>query len=343
VRLSLKSALLVPFVLLVLLGVSGAAAAGAAAPLADPGLTVQATPATVVYGSSVQIRVHLAVPHAIVHVMRDLGGASIGHTLVTDAAGDASFSDTPAGAAVYRAEYGGDQTWSAAAAETRVSVVAKVSLSVAASGRVRTSDRVGLKIAVRPAAAAAPVEVQEKSASGSWRTLATVMPDAAGQARWEWRPTSLGSRRLRAVLAASGAWPAAVSSVRSVKVYDASDPYGIPATYAHLILVDLSKYRLFYYEHGKVLRSFDCVLGRPSLPTPRGHFKIYAKDPDMYGPYGPRRMRYLGLYAIHGTNEPWLLSRWPRNYSHGCTRLANADIMWLYERVHVGTPVWNVP
>ncbi len=54
-------------------------------------------------------------------------------------------------------------------------------------------------------------------------------------------------------------------------------------------------------------------------------------------------MRYLGLYAIHGTNEPWLLKRNPRNYSHGCTRLANADITWLYSRVHVGTPVWNVP
>ena len=90
-------------------------------------------------------------------------------------------------------------------------------------------------------------------------------------------------------------------------------------------------------------RLFKCVLGRPSLPTPRGHFKIYAKDPDMSGPYGPFRMRYLGLYAIHGTNEPWLLDRYPRNYSHGCTRLSNTNITWLYSRVHVGTPVWNVP
>jgi lipoprotein-anchoring transpeptidase ErfK/SrfK len=63
----------------------------------------------------------------------------------------------------------------------------------------------------------------------------------------------------------------------------------------------------------------------------------------MYGPYGPRRMRYLGAYAIHGTNEPWLLSRSPRNYSHGCTRLSNPHILWLFDRVHVGTPVWNVP
>jgi len=133
------------------------------------------------------------------------------------------------------------------------------------------------------------------------------------------------------------------SAVRSVSVFDPSNPYGVPGRYPHLILVDLSQYKLYYYEHGRVVRVFDCVLGRPSLPTPRGHYHIYAKDAHMYGPYGPRRMRYLGAYAIHGTNEPWLLSRYPRNYSHGCTRLSNSHILWLFDRVHVGTPVWNVP
>jgi hypothetical protein len=63
----------------------------------------------------------------------------------------------------------------------------------------------------------------------------------------------------------------------------------------------------------------------------------------MSGPYGPRRMRYKGLFAIHGTDEPWLLSRFPRNYSHGCTRLSNAHIRWLFAHCPVGTPVWNVP
>ena len=125
------------------------------------------------------------------------------------------------------------------------------------------------------------------------------------------------------------------------RVYD-SNPYGVPTKYPHLILVDLSQYKLYYHEYGNVVRVFSCVLGRPSLPTPRGHFRIYAKDPHMGGPYGPFRMRYLGLYAIHGTNEPWLLERHPET-THGCTRLANANITWLYSRVHVGTPVWNVP
>jgi hypothetical protein len=47
--------------------------------------------------------------------------------------------------------------------------------------------------------------------------------------------------------------------------------------------------------------------------------------------------------TLSGTSEPWLLDRSPRNYSHGCTRLSNTNITWLYSRMHVGTPVWNVP
>ena len=115
---------------------------------------------------------------------------------------------------------------------------------------------------------------------GAWRTLATVKPDEQGQARWVWRPGRLGRHRLRAVLAASdvvarrrsAACAACASTI-------AATAYRVPSSYPHLIVVDLSQYRLYYYEHGRVVRAFDCVLGRPSLPTPRGHFKIYAKDP----------------------------------------------------------------
>jgi hypothetical protein len=348
VRSSSKSSVLVALTLAaVLVTMALCAAASAAARLRDPGLSVSVAPATLRYGETVRLQVHLSVPAASLQVSRSYAGDPAFTpllTLVADDSGDASWTDTPLHSCGYKVEYAGDTTWAAATGEATVPVRAKVSLSITAASRVRTGDRVTLDVAVVPGAAAAPVELQDwDEADGSWRTLASVMPDAQAQARWVWRPQSLGRHRLRAVLAASAASPSSVSGVRSVRVYDANDPYGVPASYPHLILVDLSQYKLYYYEHGRLVRTFGCVLGRPSLPTPRGHFKIYAKDPHMYGPYGPRRMRYLGLYAIHGTNEPWLLSLWPRNYSHGCTRLANANILWLYDRVHVGTPVWNVP
>jgi hypothetical protein len=354
VRTLLKSSALVLVALclagvaaVVLPALAGAARSHAAAPLQDPGLTLEVTPASLQYGDRASVVAHLTVPGATLQLSRAYGGdgefAPVG-TVVADGSGKATWPETPAYSATYRATYAGDATWTAATAEASVTVRAHVSLSTSAGARVDIGDRVTVKVSVDPVRAAAAVDVQEwDDASRSWHTLTTLTTDDQARAQWVWRPQDAGRHRLRARLDASQWSPVAVSGVRSVRVYDPSDPYGVPESYPHLILVDLSQYKLYYYEYGRVLRVFDCVLGRPSLPTPRGHFRIYAKDPDMYGAYGPRRMRYLGAYAVHGTNEPWLLDRWPRNYSHGCTRLSNEHILWLYDRVHVGTPVWNVP
>jgi Uncharacterized protein conserved in bacteria len=52
--------------------------------------------------------------------------------------------------------------------------------------------------------------------------------------------------------------------------------------------------------------------------------------------------RRQGGIAIHGTNEPWLLSRFPRPFSHGCARMYNAQALWLYARCPRGTRVHNI-
>lgn len=44
-----------------------------------------------------------------------------------------------------------------------------------------------------------------------------------------------------------------------------------------------------------------------------------------------------GNYAIHGTNDPSSVGRF---VSHGCIRMHNADVLDLYGRVGVGTPVY---
>ncbi len=43
-----------------------------------------------------------------------------------------------------------------------------------------------------------------------------------------------------------------------------------------------------------------------------------------------------GQYAIHGTNNPGSIGRF---VSHGCFRMYNSDVMDLYNRVSLGTPV----
>ena len=68
---------------------------------------------------------------------------------------------------------------------------------------------------------------------------------------------------------------------------------------------------------------------RPELP------RHMAGGPD--NPLGARAM-YLGssLYRIHGSNEPETIGE---AVSSGCIRMANEDVIDLYERVKIGTVV----
>ena len=324
-------------------GAAGASVAGDV----DPGLTFSATPGIVSGGHAALLAVHIAVPGAALQLSRRYAGESAFtplRALTTDAQGDLSWEAWPRDSATYKVEFSGDATYAAAGAEATVSVRPRVVLSTSSAGTVFKGDRVRVRVEVSPARPGGTVEVQRwDSGAGTWTVLTSLTLNGDSKARWVWRPSQAGLQKLRARSVADAEHVAAVSAVRKLEVFDASNPYGVPSKYPHLILIDLSQYKLYYYERGRVVRVFDCVLGRPSLPTPRGHYRIYAKDAHMYGPYGPRRMRYLGAYAIHGTNEPWLLTRYPRNFSHGCTRLSNSHILWLFDRVHVGTPVWNVP
>jgi lipoprotein-anchoring transpeptidase ErfK/SrfK len=68
---------------------------------------------------------------------------------------------------------------------------------------------------------------------------------------------------------------------------------------------------------------------RPDLP------RHMEGGPD--NPLGARAL-YLGstLYRIHGSNEPWTIGH---AVSSGCIRMRNEDVIDLYDRVKVGTPV----
>jgi hypothetical protein len=65
-------------------------------------------------------------------------------------------------------------------------------------------------------------------------------------------------------------------------------------------------------------------------------------------PFGTNQRKYkdvLGAfrlnlgdgYALHGTNKPETIGQ---AVSHGCVRLRNEDVTWLYRTVPVGTPVY---
>lgn len=73
----------------------------------------------------------------------------------------------------------------------------------------------------------------------------------------------------------------------------------------------------------------EMIARRPELPD--------HMDGGLNNPLGARAL-YLGstLYRIHGTNEPNTIGR---AVSSGCIRMANPDVMDLYQRVGVGTTV----
>lgn len=106
---------------------------------------------------------------------------------------------------------------------------------------------------------------------------------------------------------------------------------------ADRIEVDLSERTLTLWRNGRKVKAYPVAVGKPSSPTPTGHFTIVekARVPDpVYG------FRWLGLskpgYGIHGTNSPALIGR---RVSKGCVRMRNQDIAELFGKVAVGTPV----
>lgn len=116
------------------------------------------------------------------------------------------------------------------------------------------------------------------------------------------------------------------------------------------IVVSLQDRKLALLEDGEVKKVYPVAVGKPSTPSPVGTFTIErrAKNPTYShdgktvppGPGNPVGTRWMGLsvpgYGIHGTNEPKSIGR---ASSHGCIRLAKADLEELYPLVAVGDTV----
>jgi hypothetical protein len=314
--------------------------------LPTPAIMLTVAPAWVQSGRVATFTAKIGVPGASLSVSRrragDIDFTSVS-TVKANSSGRASWSVRLRASATYRVEYAGDTSWAPAVAEATIHVRPNITLKVRARRPTFRHNPVRVNVHVGLPHPGATVMLKSWNAKKkAWVDARSLTLNADSRATTVLHP-EIGILKIRVRMAADLRHAAGRSNLVRLRVFDPRNPYGIPTKPAHFIVVDLSQFRLYYHEHGIVVRVFPCVLGRPSLPTPRGHFKIYAKDAHMSGPYGPRRMRYRGLYAIHGTNEPWLLKRFPRRYSHGCTRLSNANILWLFKRCPVGTPVWNVP
>jgi lipoprotein-anchoring transpeptidase ErfK/SrfK len=118
----------------------------------------------------------------------------------------------------------------------------------------------------------------------------------------------------------------------------------------HLV-VRTSNRRVLVYRHGRRVRSFAAIVGKPSTPTPHGRF--FVEESVRMPPGSPgapfalalsARSNVLqefeggpGQIAIHGKAN--LGGRLGTAISHGCIRLANRRVRWLAAHIAPGVPV----
>jgi lipoprotein-anchoring transpeptidase ErfK/SrfK len=116
------------------------------------------------------------------------------------------------------------------------------------------------------------------------------------------------------------------------------------------IVVDLAGRRVSVYRDGRVVRTFQAVVGKSSTPTPTGRFFVEETlQMDAGHPGGPfalalsARSNALqefeggpGQIALHGRNN--LGGTLGTAASHGCVRLDTVSIDWLAARIGPGIP-----
>lgn len=126
------------------------------------------------------------------------------------------------------------------------------------------------------------------------------------------------------------------------------------------IYVDLNECHLYFYVNGKVKKDYPCTPGKSGYETPSGTWSLEYKDsaPTWYNPHSdwsknmpetiaPGESNPLGLRAlalscgggiyIHGTTNTGELGT---HASHGCIRLANANVVELFDLVETGIPIF---
>ncbi|RED64600.1 L,D-transpeptidase [Cohnella lupini] len=129
--------------------------------------------------------------------------------------------------------------------------------------------------------------------------------------------------------------------------------------YEQFIKIDKATNKLYFFEKGKLVKSFSVATGKKPSYTPEGLFTIrekiknrpYYKENIKGGdPKNPLGDRWLGLkvtlngktsyaYGIHGNNNEKSIGKY---VSAGCIRMHNKDVRWLYERIKTSTRVYIV-
>ncbi len=135
----------------------------------------------------------------------------------------------------------------------------------------------------------------------------------------------------------------------------------LAARYPAYVVIDRGAFTLHYYDHLKLKRSYPIAVGMQGLETPPGLYDIQYKQvnppwvvpnsswagalagrtipPGPQDPLKARFMAFNGGAGIHGI-DPSEYSSIGHTASHGCVRMMIPDVIDLYSRVSVHTPVF---
>jgi lipoprotein-anchoring transpeptidase ErfK/SrfK len=126
-----------------------------------------------------------------------------------------------------------------------------------------------------------------------------------------------------------------------------------------VLTVDRTGLKLRLFKRLRHRKTYGIAIGAAGFDTPSGTFRIQSKqvNPAWHvpnsawagslagqtipggAPNNPLKARWLGVngsVGIHGTAEEWSIGT---RASHGCIRMRVADVIDLYPRVPMGTPV----
>ncbi|MGI8945287.1 MAG: L,D-transpeptidase family protein [Thermoleophilaceae bacterium] len=134
----------------------------------------------------------------------------------------------------------------------------------------------------------------------------------------------------------------------------------LASKYPSVIVVDRAAFKLHYYENLTLSKTYTIAVGQVGLETPAGLYHIQNKGVNVAWsvpnrpwagslagtvvpggtPENPLKARWMGIYdgaGIHGTDDTASLGT---AASHGCIRMAIPEVIELYDKVEVQTPIY---
>jgi lipoprotein-anchoring transpeptidase ErfK/SrfK len=195
---------------------------------------------------------------------------------------------------------------------------------------------------------------------------ATVQPSASGlntvaaQAGLTVENERLGGRIVHTLTGASASRTVIVpTKAVAPKVSTAQ----LASQYPAYIVIDRGAFQLRLYEHLHLAKTYEIAVGMEGLETPGGlhHVEWKEENPPWLvpnkawagalagktippGPEDPLKARFMsfdGGAGIHGI-DPSEYSSIGHDASHGCVRMRIPDVIALYSRTPVGTPVYII-